>query len=383
MNQCLFSIIIPMFNAARCINETLYSIYQSEDIDEMSYEIICVDDASTDNTCAVVKSNQSQHKNLKLIENEKNCGCSYSRNRGIDAAIGEYIAFVDSDDLIDKNMLSKLSKEIRKKQNVQLIAFNADFFTPESRFKFLQDSYYLSRINKGDNQYLAFITNLWCCVIERKFLVENKIIFDEKRIFEDWLFLWHAYSKVEKCIYIDESLYFYRVNFYENTLTTQFRKRKNDIHGLFSVFYEAKALFNNTTWNKFEYVCLIRANEIFLHFLRSKVFSKKELQEFKNEYKLFLNSIPESLYLRLYKPKYGNNVFMLIDSIKNNGLLAKIYNPNIKIENDIREIKVCIKTALMPIIVARNYFFNLLKLAKKLIYCSYKLIFSNNFFIED
>ena len=43
MNQCLFSIIIPMFNAARCINETLYSIYQSEDIDEMSYEIICVE----------------------------------------------------------------------------------------------------------------------------------------------------------------------------------------------------------------------------------------------------------------------------------------------------------------------------------------------------
>lgn len=375
MNPCLFSFIIPMYNSQKSIKETLLSIFLQEDCTYDEFEIICIDDASTDNTASIVEDFKHKYSNLFLVKNIKNSGCSFSRNKGLELAKGEYIIFVDADDIVSNNLISKLRKKISSLQP-DLIAYNAEIFTPDTRSKFLQNSYYLNFINKGELQYLAFITNLWCCCINRELLLSEKIMFDEKRIFEDWLFLWKVYGKIKTSLYIDEPLYFYRANYFENTLTTNFRKKENDIKGLFSVYYEAKNSFSKEKWNQFEYICLIRANEIFLHFLRSKHFSYKELVEFKNEYRLFLNSIPEVLFLRLFKNGCGWAVFLLINSIKNNGFISKIYNPNYKIEKYCRKCLLEINVLLRPIRSIFNYIFTILKLFKNIMILFLKSLYS-------
>lgn len=90
------SVIIPAYNAEKTIGRCLDSVLcQAPEM-----EIIVVDDCSNDRTFDICKDYQSHHSNITLIHNKKNIGQGLSRNKGIDAASGEYLAFIDSDDTI-------------------------------------------------------------------------------------------------------------------------------------------------------------------------------------------------------------------------------------------------------------------------------------------
>lgn len=90
------SIIIPAFNVGRYIGKCLNSIY-SQDILETEYEIVVVDDGSTDNTVEVAQQIGSLHSNLKVI-NKSNGGVGSARNAGLEASSGVFVLFVDADD---------------------------------------------------------------------------------------------------------------------------------------------------------------------------------------------------------------------------------------------------------------------------------------------
>ena len=106
MGEPLFSIIIPVYNCEKYIEETLNSIFEQDFND---YEVICIDDCSTDNSYNFLLKAQEQHKNLKVIKNTVNMHQGAARNRGIEASKGKYLWFVDSDDLLEKNALKNLS----------------------------------------------------------------------------------------------------------------------------------------------------------------------------------------------------------------------------------------------------------------------------------
>ncbi|MFM7016573.1 MAG: glycosyltransferase [Bacteroidota bacterium] len=92
------SVVIPCYNVANYIQEAITSVIHQT---VTCCEIICVDDCSTDNTIEKIIELQSQYPSLiKLIKNEKNEGANYSRNSGLNAAIGEYIQFFDADDIL-------------------------------------------------------------------------------------------------------------------------------------------------------------------------------------------------------------------------------------------------------------------------------------------
>jgi glycosyltransferase involved in cell wall biosynthesis len=102
----MFSIIIPLFNKEKSIRRTIESVlWQSM----LNFELIVVNDGSTDNSLTTVRNLNDPR--IKIIE-QKNSGVSSARNAGIQAARGEYIAFIDADDLWDKNYLSLMSKLI-------------------------------------------------------------------------------------------------------------------------------------------------------------------------------------------------------------------------------------------------------------------------------
>jgi len=105
------SIIIPVCNVEQYIGPCLESIYR-QGLRDNVFEVIVVNDGSTDNSMEVVKGIMSLHHNIHIL-NQDNAGPSVSRNVGMERAMGEYVLFVDSDDVLMDNGLSfLLSKAI-------------------------------------------------------------------------------------------------------------------------------------------------------------------------------------------------------------------------------------------------------------------------------
>jgi len=105
MKNPTVSVIIPTYNRAHLVGRSIQSVINQTYQD---FEIIVVDDGSTDNTEDIIKEFQKKDKRIKHIKHNKNKGGSAARNTGIRAARGEYIAFLDSD---DEWMPTKLEKQ--------------------------------------------------------------------------------------------------------------------------------------------------------------------------------------------------------------------------------------------------------------------------------
>lgn len=107
MEKALVSIITPLYNAELYISRTIDSILSQT---YSNWELIVIDDKSTDKGIEVVKKYIEKDSRIKLLYNEVNSGAAVSRNKGIEAARGSYIAFLDSDDQWHKDKLSKQLK---------------------------------------------------------------------------------------------------------------------------------------------------------------------------------------------------------------------------------------------------------------------------------
>ena len=113
------SIIIPVYNCEKYLSECLDSCFD-QDIDKNEYEVLCVNDGSTDNSLSVLEKYKAQNKNMVII-NQPNRGQHAATRAGFLYASGEYIWLVDSDDFIKKNCLSEVKKI--SKDNYDLINF--------------------------------------------------------------------------------------------------------------------------------------------------------------------------------------------------------------------------------------------------------------------
>jgi glycosyltransferase involved in cell wall biosynthesis len=133
-----FSVIIPAYNCAHLISETFDSVLDQEFKD---FEIIVVNDGSTDNTAEVIESYNNSHNNNISIIHQENKGEGGGRNRGIFAARGTYIAFLDQDDLWFPCTL-QIYYEVIKANNSPsiLIASGQEFTSVESISELQQDS---------------------------------------------------------------------------------------------------------------------------------------------------------------------------------------------------------------------------------------------------
>lgn len=109
MSEFLLSFIMPTYNSSEYLAQTLDSLIDSIGNHNRVVEILCVDDGSKDNTVEILKSYQSKFSNLKIFQNEHG-GVSTARNTALDNVSGEYLSFVDSDDLYEKNFLDHFVK---------------------------------------------------------------------------------------------------------------------------------------------------------------------------------------------------------------------------------------------------------------------------------
>ena len=105
------SIIVAVYNTEKYVEKTLLSLLNQT---YKNIEIIVIDDKSTDKSNKIIKKLMKQDKRIKLIENEKNSGLSYSRNIGLKNSTGSYIGYIDSDDYISENYYESLIKGMLK-----------------------------------------------------------------------------------------------------------------------------------------------------------------------------------------------------------------------------------------------------------------------------
>ena len=209
MNTPLISIIVPVYNVEKYISNSLDSILK-QDFD--NFEIVIINDGSTDNSRTVCKDYTEKFSNVFLYD-LKNGGVSVARNFGLQMAKGDYIWFVDSDDWIEPNSLKVLAEELAKEE-LEILAFYENRYIEKDN-KLVKPNSLLKIAKTNGNNYLKlsgrFISPLWVYLYNRRFVLENKISFIEMLLHEDDYFNLLCFSKV-KCIKkIDKTLYNYRV----------------------------------------------------------------------------------------------------------------------------------------------------------------------------
>lgn len=107
----LISVLITAFNREQYIEEAITSVLNSS---YTNYELIIVDDCSTDNTARIIKSFMQENKSIQFFENEQNLGQFANRNKAASFANGRYIKYLDSDDIMAKNCLSEIARAIER-----------------------------------------------------------------------------------------------------------------------------------------------------------------------------------------------------------------------------------------------------------------------------
>ena len=140
------SIIIPVYNVENYLNRCLDSVVNQtfEDI-----EIICIDDGSTDNSLEILKNYAKLDSRIKIFS-QKNLGPGFTRNFGLNQALGEYVLFVDADDWIDIDSV-KILYHIASSKNLDLLLFLVENFD-EKQNLFYEDDYY-NNVNLPDHFY--------------------------------------------------------------------------------------------------------------------------------------------------------------------------------------------------------------------------------------
>lgn len=172
-----FSIIIPCYNVEKYISKTLESVFNQT---YQNFEIILINDGSKDNTGKILNNYSRKDKRIKVIHKE-NEGVSVVRNVGIENAIGEYIYFLDGDDLIKNNLLER-ADEVFKNKKVEIFSFGFNMIYENEKIKRKYSSEKYNNQTMKSKEFLSLFFNKKigqsiCSFIVKRELIQEKIFF--------------------------------------------------------------------------------------------------------------------------------------------------------------------------------------------------------------
>lgn len=215
----LLSLIVPVYNVETYLKQCLDSLVFETNF---SYEIIVVNDGSTDNSDQIIKEFQKEHSDIVKYIKQENRGLSAARNRGIEKAEGAYITFIDSDDFIIKEKFLELLRVIND--------VKCDFIIG-NYYKYFDGKIELHKFNKNkrktllmnsitSDEYLKLMYNYFTDdfdveavtqIYSLEFLKQNNLRFYEGIIHEDTMFMFEVLSKANTLCVRDVAFYAYRM----------------------------------------------------------------------------------------------------------------------------------------------------------------------------
>ena len=239
-----FSIIISTYNNKKLINKCIDSILSQT---YNNYEIIVIDDGSTDNTYSYLKD---KYKNKIQLFKQKNSGVSSARNYGLSKVTGDYVIFVDSDDWIDNDSLEKIN-EICQNGDLDLIITNVKYTNGKKVYKPYQckENNKVSKqalietiisLEYGEKKYGNIFGNCRCIggkIYKTKIIKENNITFNNKiSTFEDGIFNIN-FVKISKNIFVTNYSYY---NYYQNINSVTHKKNNNNEEKILNIISELR-----------------------------------------------------------------------------------------------------------------------------------------------
>lgn len=204
------SIIVPCFNSEGYIDNLVNNLKLQTSKD---FEVIFVDDCSIDNTYEILQKLIADCDfKCKVIKNKQNSGPGISRNNGIDAATGEYIMFVDSDDYVARDTVLLIKDSIVNNQYPDAILY--DYYRTNGKNDIACET--APGIDGGaitvSDALLYSKGSTWCKVYNRKFIMEKSVRFPKLNTNEDFTFNKIALSYCNNIFYLKKNLYYYVYN---------------------------------------------------------------------------------------------------------------------------------------------------------------------------
>lgn len=309
------SIIVPAFNCQETIKETLNSIRKQTFTD---FEVWIINDGSDDSTKKLVDSYCGRDSRFKLYS-QKNQGVSVARNMGVQLSQGEYVLFVDSDDIMFPNMLEQLYKEIKTNDyEMAICGYRMKAISKSGKVMFKDVTYKNAKYDSNKmiiedfGQLLdsRLLNVVWNKLISRKFINNNKIEFDCFVSGEDTLYNVKLMKCINKMCIIQEPLYQYR-RCNEGSLTTYFHINK----------FTALKQYNNALrelyimWNRYNDQCI---KQMDFYLIRSVISATSSLFDRscrlnKDERKKFVREIVDD-----------NSVQLAVRNVENDKLMIRI-----------------------------------------------------------
>lgn len=214
MNKVDVSIIIPVYNVQEYLSECLDSVI-SQTI--KNKEIIIVNDGSTDNCSQILEEYKIKFPELIII-NQENRGISETRNAGLNAATGEYIAFVDSDDFIEACMFERMYNAAKREKSDVVMC---NYILYDEKCHEQNGGKYIIEGNSEEGyidrtkSLKKFLTNdikgyVWNKLFRRELFNDHKILFPDFKVCEDTPVVFLLLAHSHKIFLLKEPLYYYR-----------------------------------------------------------------------------------------------------------------------------------------------------------------------------
>lgn len=312
------SIIVPVFNCeqylSRCLDSILIQSYKN-------YEIILIDDGSSDDSGKICDEYSKKDKRIKVIHKE-NAGVSKARNDGITNSIGRYICFLDSDDYISGNYFDEVFAILEKYKDVELINFGFYSDVDDLKFNNLSsdlikyDEKYYSNIEEIRNDFVnlwdnSMLYNIWNKIYLREIINKNNICFPDYFWGEDVKFN-RAYLDSISSMYNSKKCFYHYIREREGAVTKKYKPEIFDIRKEeFKEFNDYFDKWNISKDDYYEYSCR-RFIERLLGCIENVYCSDMKLS---SRYKSVKNLIKDPITresLKYAKPKSGKVKIMLI-----------------------------------------------------------------------
>lgn len=310
------SIIIPVYNAEKTIEKCISSILKQTYKD---YELLLIDDGSTDNSLKVIKK-YSKYKNIRIL-NQENHGVAYTRNRGIKEATGDYIMFIDNDDFIDSDYIEQHITAILK-ENSDIVISGYRRINIENKIlheEKLRDTYWARFI----------IITPWARMFRKDFLLKNNIEFLSYGIGEDIYFNLLAYSFAPKITILNYVGY----NWFFNTKSVSNTNHKGLNKKIDNLVLLDKVIKKYDVLDEYLSYYLVRYYIWYLLYSGRNANSKDFMMEYKriktwydkNNISLKFSPFSRKINGETLKNRIIVSVFLALEKMHLIGLFAKFY----------------------------------------------------------
>lgn len=236
MANPMFSIIVPVYNTEKYINQCLDSILNQK---YKNFELILVDDGSTDGSSKICDEYAVHNDNVHTFHKE-NGGLSDARNFGIIHSRGEYLLFIDSDDFIAKNSLKSIEKYVSK-TNMDVCFLKGYKYYEKNNIQELDEDFFLLQANGKEyiQKYVSQLKKLpaSACtkLINRKFALNNNLFFVKGMYSEDVEWFVRLMKCVENFGALNTPYYYYRQNRQGSITNSVTEKNINSMVDIFEI----------------------------------------------------------------------------------------------------------------------------------------------------